>query len=64
VSGPSPDGRTGTHRPPGFVLVRNASGKRIDIPADAHVFDFAPTLLTHFGVAKPAAMDGKPWPMT
>lgn len=64
VSGPSPDGRTGTHRPPGFVLARGASGSRIEIPEGAHVFDFAPTLLAHFGVEKPSAMDGKSWRMT
>jgi predicted AlkP superfamily phosphohydrolase/phosphomutase len=64
VSGPSPDGRTGTHKPPGFVLVRSARDRHIEIPGDAHVFDFAPTLLAHFGVAKPVAMDGKSWRMT
>jgi predicted AlkP superfamily phosphohydrolase/phosphomutase len=64
VGGSSPDGRTGTHRPPGFVLVRAARGRRIDIPDKPHVFDFAPTVLAHFGVSKPAAMDGNPWPMT
>ena len=58
VSGSSPDGRTGTHRAPGFVLARFADGKAFDVPERAHIFDFAPTLLDRFGVESTAAMDG------
>ena len=64
VSGVSPDGRTGTHRAPGFVLAKCASGRTIDIPDQAHIFDFAPTLLESFGIEKTSAMEGAIWPMT
>ena len=64
VSGASPDGRTGTHKPPGFVLARCVSDRTISIREQAHIFDFAPTLLASFGVDKPAAMEGRVWPMT
>jgi len=64
VSGTSPDGRTGTHRAPGFVLARCAPGSTMGFPDRAHIFDFAPTLLDSFGVGKTAAMDGATWPTT
>jgi predicted AlkP superfamily phosphohydrolase/phosphomutase len=64
VSGLSPDGRTGTHKAPGFVLAKCAAGRNIDIPDRAHIFDFAPTLLRSFGVEKTAAMEGAVWPIT
>lgn len=64
VSGMSPDGRTGTHKAPGFVLAKCAAGNTINIPDHAHIFDFAPTLLTTFGIEKSASMDGAAWPMT
>lgn len=63
VSGESPDGRTGTHKPPGFVLARGAGGRKIDLPNRAHIFDFAPTLLEHFGLQPPPEMDGRAWRM-
>jgi predicted AlkP superfamily phosphohydrolase/phosphomutase len=63
ISGPSPDGRTGTHKPPGFVLTRCSRGHGIDIPQNASVLDFAPTLLANFGVASPNTMDGRAWLM-
>lgn len=64
VSGASPDGRTGTHKPPGFVLARCAADRTISIRDQAHIFDLAPTLLASFGVERPAAMEGAAWPMT
>lgn len=64
ISGPSPDGRTGTHKAPGFVLARCADDVAIDIPDTAHIFDFAPTLLYNFGIEKSAAMDGVIWPIS
>jgi len=63
VSGESPDGRTGTHRPPGFVLAKCSDGISIDFPEEAHIFDFAPTLLDSFGIEKPGDMDGTAWPI-
>jgi predicted AlkP superfamily phosphohydrolase/phosphomutase len=64
VSGPSPDGRTGTHRAPGFVLARCSDAVAIDIPDRAHIFDLAPTLLSSFGVERSGAMEGAIWPIT
>jgi predicted AlkP superfamily phosphohydrolase/phosphomutase len=63
VSGDSPDGRTGTHRPPGFILAKCGDGVSIDFPEEAHIFDFAPTLLDGFGIEKPSDMDGTAWPV-
>jgi predicted AlkP superfamily phosphohydrolase/phosphomutase len=61
VTSVSPDLRPGTHAGPGFVL---AAGPGI-VPAQelkqAHILDFAPTVLTRLGVAVPAHMLGRVW---
>ena len=62
ISGDSPDGRSGTHCPPGFVIAKRSDGVSIDFPDNAHIFDFAPTLLDSFGIVKPGDMDGSAWP--
>ena len=61
VSAPSPDARTGTHRAPGFVLGRGPFIPKGRELKDGHVVDFAPTVLAHFGVSPPHAMDGRVW---
>jgi predicted AlkP superfamily phosphohydrolase/phosphomutase len=61
VRAPSPDERTGTHRPPGFVIARApglAAGARLD---GADVVDFAPSVLAALGVSPPDDMGGKVW---
>ncbi len=61
VSGPSPDARTGTHRPPGFVILRGPSISGGRLGEEGHITDLAPTVLEQLGVVPPATMDGKPW---
>jgi len=59
VSAPSPDGRTGTHRAPGFLIARGpgfAAGQQL---AGARVSDFAPTVLQRLGLELPAALEGR-----
>ncbi|HET8649868.1 MAG TPA: alkaline phosphatase family protein [Gemmatimonadales bacterium] len=58
VEGASPDGRTGTHTPPGFLIARGPAFSPGDRAATAGVSDIAPTLLALFGVEPPAQMDG------
>ncbi len=60
VTGPSPDGRTGTHVPPGFLIARGPGIAPGSLPDDAHVRDLAPTILAHFGVERPDHMRGVP----
>jgi len=56
VAGPSPDGRPGTHSPPGFFL----SDGTLDLQGwgeeTTHVCDIAPWLLSRFGVEVPDHM--------
>jgi predicted AlkP superfamily phosphohydrolase/phosphomutase len=59
VRGASPDPRPGTHKEPGFLLMRGRGiprGRGID---QAHVFDVAPTVLARLGVEAPAHMTGR-----
>lgn len=59
VSGESPDKRTGTHRPYGFLM---ASGKNINrgkIVEGGHIMDIAPTVLYLMRQHVPKDMDGK-----
>lgn len=58
VTGVSPDGRTGTHTPPGFVVARGPGVAPGSIPEGAHVRDLAPTILDRFGVPRPEHMKG------
>jgi predicted AlkP superfamily phosphohydrolase/phosphomutase len=57
----SPDTRTGTHCPPGFVLARGPAIPAGQALEGKHIIDFAPTLLTHFGIPCPPHMDGHAW---
>jgi predicted AlkP superfamily phosphohydrolase/phosphomutase len=61
VEGPSPDARSGTHRPPGFVIARGPSIQAGSILKDGHIVDFAPTILAEFGLLRPQHMDGRVW---
>jgi predicted AlkP superfamily phosphohydrolase/phosphomutase len=62
VSKLSPDPRPGTHAGPGFVLAAGPGIVPGQLPEAAHIFDFAPTLLTRLRVAVPAHMHGRVWP--
>ncbi|MFO1068934.1 MAG: alkaline phosphatase family protein [Geminicoccaceae bacterium] len=62
VAAPSPDGRPGTHKGPGFLLACGPgipTGHALERP---HIFDLAPTLLSRLGVPVPAHIEGRPWP--
>lgn len=60
VSAPSPDARTGTHRPEGFVIARGANigGDQL---LGGHIIDFAPTILAQYGLPHPPHTDGRVW---
>jgi predicted AlkP superfamily phosphohydrolase/phosphomutase len=61
VQAPSPDVRTGTHRAPGFMLVRGPGVPQGQTLEGAQVTDLAPTLLAQFAVPVPPHMDGHVW---
>jgi predicted AlkP superfamily phosphohydrolase/phosphomutase len=61
VQAPSPDPRPGTHRAPGFVLVRGPGVPQGQMLDNGHVTDLAPTVLAQFAVPVPAHMDGRVW---
>ncbi len=59
MPGLNPDGRSGNHRPEGFLL---ASGKNIKVNSllkNKHIVDLAPTILNILGVSMPQESDGK-----
>lgn len=58
IPGRNPDGRSGNHRPEGFLI---AAGNRIQPGLqikDAHILDLAPTVYTLLDLPKPAEMCG------
>jgi predicted AlkP superfamily phosphohydrolase/phosphomutase len=59
VRGQSPDARTGTHRPPGFVLVHGPGAGPGPREGRGHIVDFAPTILARFGLSSAPAMTGR-----
>jgi len=61
VQAPSPDARTGTHRPPGFVIGRGPRVPRDRVLEGGHVIDFAPTVLAKFSLPPRPHMDGRAW---
>lgn len=61
VEAPSPDARTGTHHPPGFVIAHGPSVHTGYTLTEGHIVDFAPTVLAEFGLLRPHHMDGHVW---
>lgn len=61
VAAPSPDARTGTHCPPGFVVAHGPLVERGQVLEGGHIVDFAPTVLAQFGLSRPPQMDGRVW---
>ncbi len=49
---------TGNHHPAAFVLARGPGLAAGRVLAGGHILDLAPTVLAHFGLPPPAAMDG------
>jgi predicted AlkP superfamily phosphohydrolase/phosphomutase len=59
ITGASPDPRTGTHHPRGFVAMRGPR-VRIGIGTDGHhIVDVAPTVLACLEVQPPTRLDGR-----
>jgi len=52
------DPRTGTHHPLSFMAARGKRTRRGKIER-GHIIDIAPTILSHFGIQRPAHMDGQ-----
>ncbi len=61
ITGPSPDARVGTHRPPGFIVAKGPFIKQGQTLSEMHIVDLAPTLLAHFEIPVPQSMDGRVW---
>jgi predicted AlkP superfamily phosphohydrolase/phosphomutase len=59
VAAPSPDGRTGTHRPPGFLIARGPGFEPGSTIRGARVVDFAPTILHLLGLEVPPNLGGR-----
>jgi predicted AlkP superfamily phosphohydrolase/phosphomutase len=57
----SPDGRKGSHAPPGFALMRGPALPRGASFEGGSVLDLAPTLYERFGVPIPAGVEGRAW---
>jgi len=56
--GLNPDGRSGNHRPEGFLLASGKNINNITFPRK-HIIDIAPTILDLLELPQPAAFDGK-----
>ncbi|UCF90897.1 MAG: alkaline phosphatase family protein [Desulfobacterales bacterium] len=61
VKGESPDWRSGTHVPPGFMLAKGGAIFRGQTLSGCHVTDLAPTILKLMDVAVPTYMKGQVW---
>jgi predicted AlkP superfamily phosphohydrolase/phosphomutase len=61
VAAPSPDGRPGTHKGPGFVIAAGPGVPAGQTLEGADILGLAPTLLARHGVATPGHMAGRLW---
>jgi predicted AlkP superfamily phosphohydrolase/phosphomutase len=59
IPGKNPDGRSGNHRPHGFVLAAGPEIGHREL-GQAHIMDLAPTVYELFGLEPPAEMQGRP----
>lgn len=57
--GRNPNGRSGNHRPEGFVLAAGGSS-RAGAWLEGHVMDLAPAVYSHFGLQPPPGLPGRP----
>jgi predicted AlkP superfamily phosphohydrolase/phosphomutase len=60
ITQPSPDPRSGNHRPDGFAIVCGA-GVSVDGAETGHLLDLAPTVLACFGLQAGPDMPGRSW---
>ena len=60
LPGKNPDGRSGNHRPNGFLIaVGNKFKPNSYFGKTYHIIDIAPTILNILGIKKPVEMDGE-----
>jgi predicted AlkP superfamily phosphohydrolase/phosphomutase len=59
IEGASPDPRTGTHHPRGFVALRGPRVRRGPLAPGHHIVDVAPTMLACLELEPPASLDGR-----
>lgn len=52
------DGRSGNHRPQGFLIAKGIHYQPNSTLSDKHIFDLAPTILNYFGLKIPPSMTG------
>jgi predicted AlkP superfamily phosphohydrolase/phosphomutase len=57
--GRNPNGRSGNHRPEGFVLAAGHA-YRAGTRLEGHVMDLVPTVYSHFGLQPPPGLRGRP----
>lgn len=57
--GLNPNGRSGNHRPEGFVLAVGSDFRAGDV-LEGHVMDLVPTVYSHFGLTSPSRLRGRP----
>lgn len=58
IPGKNLDGRSGNHRPQGFLLARGEQFRPNSILSDRHIIDLAPTILDYFYFKIPQNMKG------
>ncbi len=58
MPGKNPDGRSGNHRPEGFLIAKGGGFKADTFIDDKHIIDLAPTILKHLNVSIPNWMRG------
>lgn len=57
--GKNPDGRSGNHRPHGFLIVKGDKYESNSVLEEKHIIDLAPTILDHLNVPKASKMKGE-----
>ena len=58
MPGKNPDGRSGNHRPEGFLIAKGEGFKADSFIDNKHIIDLAPTILKHLNVSIPNWMRG------
>jgi predicted AlkP superfamily phosphohydrolase/phosphomutase len=57
--GKNPDGRSGNHRPQGFLIAKGKNYTADSVIENKHIVDLAPTILKHLDLAKLDGMKGE-----
>lgn len=59
MPGLNPDGRSGNHRPEGFLIAKGENYRANSDIEGKHIVDLAPTILNQLNIPKPNGMDGE-----